>query len=218
MELRRELLVSIGALVGLSLAFIFFAIGLFVRMGPAIERILQDNVYSIVAAEEVLAELAESGPGPLTPEATARVRASLAHAQQNVTESAERPALQGLRVQLDALAAGAPGARQQTVEALRSLIRVNREAMQRVDEDARRMGNAGAWAAVLVGFISFLLSLYVLVRLQTRMVRPLVDLFEVLEAVRAGNRLRRCRSGPAPREVERATQAVNWLLDERIQR
>jgi nitrogen fixation/metabolism regulation signal transduction histidine kinase len=104
------------------------------------------------------------------------------------------------------------------VERVRKLIQINRDAMRNVDEEARRLGGAGAWAAVFVGFLSFLLSVFVLVRFQNRFIRPLVDLHEVLEGAREGDRLRRCRLHDAPREVIQVTQAVNRLLDERLER
>jgi len=218
MELRRELLLTIGALVSMNLLLAFGSIGLLVRMGPAIERILQENVYSIVAAEEMLADFAESGGAPLSAEARVRVERSFDKAKRNVTEPTEQPVLDSLEQSLDAAMNGDVEARGQVVGNIRRIIRINREAMKSVDEEARRLGSAGAWAAVLVGFISFLLSLVVVVRLQNRFVRPLVDLYQVLESARQGDRLRRCRIADAPREVIQVTQSVNKLLDERLQR
>jgi methyl-accepting chemotaxis protein len=218
MELRRELLFTIGALILLNLLLAFGAIGLFVRMGPAIERILQENVYSIVAAEGILAELAEGGSAPLPPEARARVGRALNNAKRNITEEEERPVLAALDRSLPPAMDGDPDARREIVASVRQLIRINREAMRGVDEEARRLGGAGAWAAVFVGFLSFLLNVLVVVRLQKRLVRPLVDLHEVLEGARQGEQLRRCRLSDAPREVIQVTQSVNRLLDERLER
>ncbi len=218
MELRRELLLTIGALVLLNLVLAFGAIGLFVRMGPVIAHILEENVYSIVAAEEVLAELANAPVGPVDSEAHTRIHEALDKAKKNVTEEAEHPVLASLDQQLPSALSGDPDARRQVVESVRHLIQINRFAMRQVDDDARQLGNAGAWAAVFVGFSTFLLSILVVVRLQRRLVLPLVDLYEVLEGARQGDRLRRCRLSDAPREVIRVTQAINRLLDERLER
>ncbi|WP_428263038.1 hypothetical protein [Haliangium sp.] len=218
MELRRELLLTVGVLVLLNLLLAFGAIGLFVRMGPAIEHILQENDYSIEAAEEMLAEIAGAGSEPLADAAEDRVRQAMARAQQNVTEAAERPVLADIEQLLPRALAGEPDARRQAVTDVRRLIEINREAMRSVDEEAQRLGSAGAWAAVLVGFLSFLLSLFVVVRFQRRFVRPLVDLYEVLESARQGERLRRCRPSEAPREVILVAESVNGLLDERLRR
>ena len=58
MRLQRDFLLSVGILVAFNILLAFGAIGLFTRMSPAIERILQENVYSTDAAEEMLALLA----------------------------------------------------------------------------------------------------------------------------------------------------------------
>jgi hypothetical protein len=216
MELRREILITIGALVSLNLLLAFGAIGLFVRMGPAIDRILEENVLSIVAAEEMLAELAAHEPALLAPEVRARVRQSLDRAQLNVTEEAERPILAAIEGQLADAMDGSVSARAAMIREVRRLILINREAMNDADKEARRLGIAGAWAAVLVGFGSFMLSVFVVVRLQSRFVRPLEELYQVLEDARGGVRLRRCRTREAPREVVQIARSVNKLLDERL--
>jgi methyl-accepting chemotaxis protein len=185
-------------------------------MGPAIERILQENVYSIVAAEEMLAAFADAGDAALLPAARARVVEAVDKARQNVTEDEERPVLAMLEDSLPAAMSGILDARNRVLSSIGELIRINREAMRDVDREARRLGSAGAWAAVFVGFLSFLLSIVVVVRLQNRFVRPLVDLYEVLDEAHRGNRLRRCRPSDAPREVVQVTRAVNRLLDERL--
>jgi nitrate/nitrite-specific signal transduction histidine kinase len=218
MNLRRELLLAIGALVVLNLAFAFGAIGLFARMGPAIERILQENVYTIVAAEDILSELAKSSEGgPLSDARKRAIAQALANAEQNVTEEDERPVLEALRRSWGEVARGDGAARVEFVTHVERLILINREAMVSVDESAKRLGKAGAWSAVFIGFSTFLLSLFVLARLQRRFVRPLLELHEVLREAEEGQRLRRCRSVvDAPREVLHVTQAINRLLDERV--
>ncbi|MGB8328874.1 MAG: hypothetical protein WCE62_02010 [Polyangiales bacterium] len=218
MELRRELLLTVGALVSLNLLLAFGSIGLLARMGPAIERILHENVYSIVAAEEMLAEFAESGGAPLSADARHRVKRSFENAKKNVTEPSERPVIDSLERNIEAAMSGDAEARSQVVGDARKIMWINREAMRSVDQEAQRLSSAGAWTTVLVGFISFLLSLFVLMRLQNRFVRPLLDLYQVLESARRGDRLRRCRLTDAPREMIQVTQSVNELLDERLQR
>lgn len=217
MELRREIFITIGVLVALNIVLAFGCIGLFVRMGPAIERILQENVYSIVAAEGILSELAEAGDTPLDPGAKERVQQALQDAKRNVTEDAEETAITMLEQVLPAAMEGDRAARRQATEEVRSIISINRGAMRNVDRDARRLGSAGAWAAVFVGFLSFLLSIFVVLRLKKRFVRPLVDLYEVLEEAREGEGLRRCRLSDSPREVLQVMESVNKLLDERLE-
>ena len=216
MALRRELLLTIGALVVSNLVLAFGAIGLFTRMSPAIEGILRENGYSIVAAENIVAEFADSGAAPLTIDARSRVTLALEDAKRNVTESEERPVLARLERSLSDAADGDAAERRNVVAAAMKLIAINRLAMENVDREAQRLGDGGAWGAVFIGFLSFLLGALLVVRLQRRFVDPLLDVFEVLQGTRDGDRFRRCRAADAPHEVVRLAESVNRLLDERL--
>jgi hypothetical protein len=218
MQLRRELVWTLGSLALINLLLAFGAIGLFVRMGPAIQRILDQNVYSIVAAEEILAELAYAGSMPVPPAGRDKIRAAIIRSKHGVTEGEEGPLLQSIERWLAAATDGDPEARARVVADIQHLIRVNRDAMKAVDIEAQRLGNAGAWGAVLMGFLSFLLSVFVFVHLRRRVLNPLLELVAVLEATGQGARLRRCRIREAPLELTRSAELINQLLDERLAR
>lgn len=216
MELRRELVLSFIALMVLNLILAFGTIALLARMGPAIEHILEANDFSIGAAENMLTEFAHAGDQPLSAAAQSQVQGALEAAQKNVTEPEELPILEELRRRIPAASQGAGSERQQAITTARELIAVNRRAMHRVDEEAQRLGIAGAWSAVFLGFLSFLLSLLMLFRLQRRLVNPVLDLHQVLLDHRAGERMRRCQPPDAPREVIQVIESVHRLLDERL--
>ncbi|MCA9752705.1 MAG: hypothetical protein KC591_10975 [Gemmatimonadetes bacterium] len=215
MELRRELFLAIGAVMLLNVLLAFGAIGLFVRMGPAIERILSDNDTSIAAAEDVLTILANAHGESLDESQDLLLSDAFERLRGNVTESGENPALGRVADDLDALRRGDPEATSRAVAALREVIDVNRGAMRGVDAEARRLGGAGAWAAVGIGFLSFLGSLFVIGRVRRRVVAPLVELHEVLTEHARGDVHRRCRTSNAPVELRRVLEAVNRLLDRR---
>lgn len=218
MSLHRELLATIFALMILNLALAFGSIGLFVRMGPAIERILEKNMATIATVEEILFELATlESSDSLAPETSARVSRALDDIEATVTEVEEKPIVFALRRRLPNVFGDDPKERKAFTEDLRRLLLVNREAMHQADADAQRLGSAGAWSAVLIGFGGFLLSIFLLRRLQRRIVQPVSELHRVLQAVRSGNRQRRCPSVVnAPREIHQVTSVINELLDERL--
>jgi methyl-accepting chemotaxis protein len=215
MKLRTELLVYALLLAGLNLVLAFGAIGLFVRMGPAIDRILRENVASIDAAEKILIEFAAASGG-IAPEGRGRVDAALATIRTNVTEAEESAVIERIDMRLDGAAQGDAEVRGALIEDLRLLIAINRKAMTAVDQEARRLGAGGAWGAVFVGALSFGLSLLVIVLLRRRLLEPLLELHAVLSAARGGDRFRRCRAFDAAIEVKQAAQSVNTLLDERV--
>jgi nitrate/nitrite-specific signal transduction histidine kinase len=213
MELRRNLLFSIAALVVLNLLFAFGAIGLFGRMGPAIDRILQDNVYSIEACEVMLAELARSNGGQA---GRKRFEDALQRAEKNVTEPDEGPVIERIRNRAARALDGYPDAADAIVDDITALIQINREAMGAADREARRLGRSGAWAAVFMGFLSFVLSLIVLRYIEGRVVAPIEQVHAVLEASRRGDIHRRCHSMSAPAEIKAVMRSVNSLLDSRM--
>ena len=216
MELRRELSLLLGTLVCLNVLLAFGVSGLLARMGPAVERILLDNVDSMLAAEEILATLAESRSGELSAAERKRIDEALARARDNVTESAEIPVLRSLADRLASTTGADEGDRTPLVGDLQSLIGINRDAMMEADQEAQRLGVAGAWVAALVGVLSFGMSLLVLRRMRRRLVAPLLELHATLEAARQGERFRRCHSRGAPLEMRRVLESVNLLLDERM--
>lgn len=215
MELRRNLLLSVGTLVVLNLMFAFGAIGLFGRMGPAIARILQENVYSLEACEAMLAELALAKGSPVGQNDRTSFMEALHRVENNITDTAERPVIERIKGRADEALDGNAGAIDDVVADVGVLIRVNRAAMSRVDKAAQRLGRAGAWAAVFIGLISFVLSLFVLRYFDKRIIAPMEQIHDVLEASRRGDIHRRCWSHGAPGEIKEVMQSVNALLDEK---
>lgn len=213
MELRRDLLIGIGALVAFNILISFGAIGLLSRMSPAIERILQENVYSIEAAEEMLALVARARDEPLDAQARDGFERALARAQSNITEPEEEPVIARIRQSWPAVQYGDWVARATLVEALQELVAINRDAMRKVDREAQRLGTAGAWSAVFISFVGFMLSIAVIRRLRRRILTPLADLYSTLEAARLGDPYRRCTAVDAPLEIKRIFHSVNRLLD-----
>ena len=217
MELRREFFLTIGTIVLLNLCLAFGTIGLLVRMGPAITHIMENNVFSILAGEGLLAELSTAGDRSMGPWQRARIHEHLVEAKNNATRHEESVAIADIERNLPAAMEGDNDARSQAVAAIEELVRVNRDSMERADSEAQRLGRAGAWAAVFISFFSFLLSIVAVLRIQRRFLQPLAELHDVLKQARQGNHFRRCNLSDAPREVIQVMDATNQLLDERLQ-
>lgn len=210
MRLRVELSLGLGALLALQLLTAFAAIGLLSRVSPAVAQIIEDNVYSIEAVEEMLAVLADHPD-----QTTAEERFYGAHerAASNVTEAAEEPLLAAILRESPAAFDGDEAARAETITALRELGRVNRASMEQRDLQAQRIGITGAWAAVMLGFTSFLFGATVYRRLRARLEDSLLEVDDALQAARGGDPLRRCAQVDAPEEIVRIADNVNWTLD-----
>lgn len=216
MRIQQNLNQTIGMLAIMNTLLAFGVIGLLVRMGPAIEKILQENVYSIVAAEDILVELSTMNSPELSSEAFARIDSALSRARINITEAEEIPALDAIDRNIQNLRDGDYNTKPDLINNLRTLIEINREAMNKVDQEAKRLSTAGAWAAAFIGFISFLASILIIRRLRTRVIDPIAEIYNVIESNRLGENFRRCTSRQAAPEIQHIQHELNLLLDERI--
>lgn len=213
MQLRTELAATVLGFMAINLLLVFTAIGLFMRMGPAIDRILKRNDATIMAAEEILAILAHTGSARVDQPDRDRVRAAIDRARNNITESGEQPALDRIQDRLQRALDADAGARIYVVEQLRGLIAINRSAMKSVDQDAQHLGRAGAWAAAFVGLSTLALSVFLTRSLGHRVARPIQELRDTLVASQSGDPFRRCTTRGAAVELRQAMESVNQMLD-----
>ncbi len=214
MRLARELGLF-GSLFRAAVVLVVFgAVGLFDRMRPAIHGIVADNVPTLVAAEEMLAVLADPGLEP--DEVEERFGAAVVAAQARYSEPGEQPLLVSIEQRWrSALSADARSSeRVRLIEQIRALAAVNRRAMVEADEEARRLGAAGAWGAALLGLALVAASLWFSGRLDARVLQPLAELEAVAVAAEAGEVHRRA-SERGPPELRRVTAAFNRMLDQR---
>ncbi|MEL6348433.1 MAG: hypothetical protein AAFV53_35330 [Myxococcota bacterium] len=208
-RLRSEITFGAGVLLLLQLLTAFAAVGLLSRVSPAVEQILEENVTSTEAVEDMLIALAT--PGGIDAEA---FDDALRRAERNITIPDERPLLARLRADRDGVMADEPEALRDAILALKALSAVNRGSMQSADEAAQRIGVSGAWAAVLLGFSAFGVGVGVIRRLRTRVEDPILELDATLDAARGGDNQRRCARLTGPDEIIQMGAHVNWLLDQ----
>ena len=215
MDLRREIGFGGGSILVVQLLLSLLAIALLLRMGPAIERIRQENVFSAEAVETMLARLAvDRTDDAATALAWQEFTAALARAEQNITEASERPVLADIRVLSQRGFDGAPGARAQLVTRLQELGEINRHSMQVADAEAQRLGRAGAWGAAILGALALLVGTFIYRRILTRIAIPLDEVCRTTQDVRIGNHHRRCVPSESPAEIQIIAANLNWLLDQ----
>lgn len=210
----RQLIGSFGILLAIQAVTSMVAIGLLGRMSPAIEHILEENVMSVEAAEQMLAVLAE-GNAPGGPDLRLYLD-GLRTIEENLTEPAERAPARELRALAPETLAADPTARRRSVALLRELGGINRGAMVRADERAKQLGIAGAWAAAFLGFAGLGASLLSMSRARRRILAPVTELARVAAAQRSGETHRRCMApAAAAPELARVMETMNELLDVR---
>lgn len=210
MRLRTEASLGLGALLSVQILLVMLTIALLTRMGPAIERILEENVYSSEAVEDMLASLASSPPGPVP----AEFSMALARARRNITEDAEAPTLATIEGHAVEAFQGNRGARAEMVEALRSLGRINRSSMTEADHRAQSLGQSGAWGAAILGALTLGLVVVIFRRMRLRLEVPLEAVRQTAHRVRAGNLQARVPRIRGAVELETLAQDFNWMLDQ----
>jgi nitrogen fixation/metabolism regulation signal transduction histidine kinase len=206
--------VNLAVLVGFQLITAFGAIGLLSRMTPAIAEILDENEYTIEAAYQMLLVLARRAFDPDGPALRQEFHEALERAKSNITEPGEPEVLAQLEGLSAAALQGDPEAYRATVDGIRRLVEINRQAMKQAESEARRLGKAGAWAAVILALAAIAASILVSRRLAGRLLDPVGELYEVTEAARRGDRFRRCRRLGSTPEMGRLLESVNLLLDQ----
>jgi len=216
-QLTRNLRLAVAALLALHLASAFAAIAMLGRMRPAVERIMDQNIYSLVAVEEMLSILAGADASTEGPDAQqTRFRSAYDRAAQNITDDRERPILD----HIDRLTVGglpdAAAPRRELVAQLVRLGEVNRDDIVEANAKAQRLGTAGEWALVFLAVLTLASALVALRRMDRRVLQPLDEMYDVLLGLHRGDGHRRCRPGAgASSELARAMASLNRALDDR---
>lgn len=212
MELRRDLLLGVGSLFMLNLVLALVTIGVFTRMGPAIEGSLRENVPVLESGEEMLAVLAEADAAPFDTGQRARFADARTRAERHAGDATRAPLTR--LAALEAAVATADGrARREAIEQIRRLTERNHAGLRESEREARRLGLAGAWFSVFVASFALILGIIAVRRLTHRLLVPVSDLWATLEAARAGNIYRRCVVSNPPVEISRIVTQVNEMLD-----
>ncbi len=216
MQLTRATRVAFTALLLVNLASAAAAIGLLGRMRPAIERIIERNIYSLEAVEGMLVVLAQpEGPTEANKRA---LETALVRAERNITGDDERPLIALLRSRSGPALSGDIAARRESLKALQELAEVNRKDIEQADQSAKRLGTAGAWAVSFLALLGLGSGLIGLRRFDRRVLAPLEELHSVLTDHGGGQRLRRCGAiGQASKELHESMVSLNQLLDSRAE-
>ena len=212
MRLRDFAVIGIGAMVLFQVVTAFASIRLLTRMSPAIEHILSENVASNTAAEDMLICLIEDDDPALR---RRRFRDALTRARNNITEPGEAALLDAVESQMNAAQAGDTAAATAIAETLRALSHLNRLSMRTQDEEAKRIGYAGAWAMAGLGIVGFLAGAFVIRRMVRNVIAPVEEIRRVLSAQVKDDPMRRLvlrRAAPDLRDIE---SLINRVIDMR---
>lgn len=214
MKTSHSIQFGIRFLIFLNMLMAFASIWVFMRMAPVIEEINVRNERSLESCEKMLMILAIL-PFRQNASLYSEFEKAYRDACSNITEKGESEELQKIgRFYKDALAGnGNVYAREQTISSIYGLTKINRNAMVSAAGDAEKLGYAGAWGVVFMAVMIFFAGILFLRKLKTRLIDPLSELQEVLDARKSGDVFRRCTGSSGTADIREIYEGVNTLLD-----
>lgn len=218
MKLRDQVQYKLLTIAILIVILSSSAIGLFIRMSPAIDTILRENDFSVVAVEGMLTSLLYSHTGQYHSTAASAFESAYQAALQNVTEPGEAEALERINRFRTGAFAGDQRSLEIVVAELGTLADINRRAMRRGDQAAHRLGAAGAWGVAMLGIFGFGIIVLFMRRIQRQVILPILDIHDTVRGAARGAPGRRAGPAPgAPEEILIVQRNVNALLDAQYQ-
>ncbi len=216
--MKTLLSIRLGIVIILTLILVmaFSSIYVFTRMSPAIEIIIQQNERSLLACEEMLFAMLYNDLTVTSGNQGAsviRFEQALNSAINNITEPEEPEILDAIQQSYKSALAGDAQSRIRLMEGIASLSAINRDAMYQADVRARRLGTAGAWSVVFITLFVVVSTLIFRNNLFSRLIIPVNELKESVEAFLQGDIYRRCNSRGHPKDIQQLFSNVNELLD-----
>jgi hypothetical protein len=214
MKLSQGIRMGAWILAALNLIMAFGSIWIFMRMAPAIEIIIEQNERSLYSCEEMLSHLALANQSKAGVKGLqAAFSKALERAKNNITETAEPAAIEAIGNNYIEAFAGSIEAKKKTISAIHSLSEINRGAMVKADRQARQLGHAGAWGIVFMASAVFIAGILFMRGLQRNVIKPLEEIYSVIQAIGNGDSMRRCTGADMPQDIKSIFSGINEVLD-----
>jgi len=210
---RTEIRIIIFTLFAFQFMTATIGIWLVERTGPAIEMILAENDYSLVAAEDMVHQLASADPKTWSPDDLRAFRNALDRAQRNITEKDEYRVITVLRRATDRHFSE-PGDVRESLETLKELVAINRNSMHLADVNAKQIAFAGGWTMVGFALMTLIFSLLMVRRSGFRLLAPIQRMVAVAQAYRSRDPYQRFEMKQIPYEFKVIGDTLNDLMDD----
>jgi hypothetical protein len=191
----------------------FGAIGVFVRMAPAIETIIARNLQTQEDCESMYKSLLLAQDPSRRESAQDSFARALESARGHVTEPGESEVLDFIAFRQQRAFDGDHRERMVIVSAVSRLSAINHDAMRRADERAQHLGAGGAWGVVFMASLLFVIGLTIARVIRRQVLLPLEELHSVLSMRKAGELQRRCSLAGTSQDVRLVFDEINRLLD-----
>ncbi len=215
MKLAQIVRLGVWFLIGMNLVMAFGSIWVFMRMDPAIAIIIEQNEKSLSACEEMLSTLVIVNQSKNDNEhLKTTFLEALNRVKSNITKKEESIAIEAISENYAKAFEGNLEGTKKTVTGILRLAKINRAAMVVADRKARKFGNAGAWGIVFMASAVLMVGMLFMRGLKRNLIRPLEEIYSVIQAVKTGDNMRRCTGPNPPQDIRFIFSGVNDILDQ----
>ena len=87
--------------------------------------------------------------------------------------------------------------------------------MEKAGLRAKKIQTVGIWIIIFPSIFIWIIGLTILSRLKRTFIKPIQELNEVIFDYNNGNRMRRCPSYTASKDLQKLYEGINRILDEK---
>ena len=180
----------------------------FQRLEPFVNTLNSSNTKSLFYAEQMLSSISVKKD-------IRKFEEYLNLAKNNITEPGEKEIIERIDGNYQPSFKGNNMYEDETIENITELSRINRLAMEQAGLSAKKIQTVGIWIIIFPSVFIWLIGLTLLARLRRIFIKPLQELNNVIVDYNNGNRMRRCPSHTASKDLQKLYDGLNQILDEK---
>ena len=208
MNFARRIYYSFIVILICSTVITIAGINGFQRLAPFVNTLNSSNTESLYYAEQMLSSISVKKDLKTFEE-------NLNKAKANVTEAREKEAVDRIADNYLPAFNGNKKIEEETINEITDLSRINRVAMEQAGTRAKKMQTVGIWIIIFPSIFIWIMGLTLLARLKKKFIKPMQELNDVISDYNSGNRMRRCPSYAASKDLQKLYDGINRILDEK---
>jgi hypothetical protein len=178
----------------------------FQKLEPSINLLNSSNTQSLYYAEQMLTSISVKKNLNIFEQ-------NLALAENNITEDGEKEVLDKIEQNYKPAFKGNERIEEETINNITELARINRIAMEQAGISAKQQQAIGIWTILFPTVFIWLIGIALLKRLGRTFIKPIQELNNVIFEYNKGNRMRRCPSVAASKDLQMLYDGINNILD-----
>lgn len=178
----------------------------FQRLEPLVNTLNSANTQSLYYAEQMLSSISVKKD-------LKRFEEYLEKAKNNITEAGEKEALDKISDNYLPAFNGNEKIEDETIDEITELSKINRVAMERAGKIAKKTEKIGIWIILFPSIFIWIIGITILKRLDRIFIKPIQELNNVIFEYNMGNRMRRCPSVTASKDLQKLYDGINNILD-----